>query len=45
MDRKREMVATSIAGVTAETAAGAVAFAKLGLDFATFGYGLVRCKQ
>jgi RHS repeat-associated protein len=37
-------VATSIAGVTAETAAGAVALAKLGLDFATFGYGLVKCK-
>ena len=37
-------VATSIAGVTAETAAATVALAKLGLDFATFGYGLVKCK-
>jgi RHS repeat-associated protein len=37
-------VATNIAGVTAETAAGAVALAKLGLDFAAFAYGLVKCK-
>jgi hypothetical protein len=37
-------VATSIAGVSAETAAGAVALAKLGLDFGTFAYGgLFKC--
>lgn len=38
-------VATSIAGVTAETAATAVAAAKLVLDFSTFAYGgLFKCK-
>jgi hypothetical protein len=38
-------VATNIAGVTAETAAAAVAAAKLVLDFSTFAYGgIFKCK-
>jgi hypothetical protein len=36
---------TSIVGVTAETAAAAVALAKLGADFAVFAYGgAFKCK-
>ena len=37
-------VATSIAGVTAESAAAAVGIAKVAGDFVVFGYGFAKCK-